>query len=57
MVGASLHYLVTGGTGFIGASLVQSLLLNGQRVVPTALQNAGFESQYPQLDMALENIL
>jgi NAD dependent epimerase/dehydratase family enzyme len=26
-------------------------------VVPTALQNAGFEFQYPQLDMALENIL
>jgi uncharacterized protein (TIGR01777 family) len=37
--------------------MAEELLLNGQRVVPTALQKAGFEFQYPQLDMALENIL
>jgi len=37
--------------------MADELLLNGQRVVPTALQTAGFEFQYPQLDMALENIL
>ena len=32
MVGTSLHYLVTGGTGFIGTSLVKSLLLAGHYV-------------------------
>jgi uncharacterized protein (TIGR01777 family) len=37
--------------------MAEELLLNGQRVVPTALQKAGFEFQYPQLEMALENIL
>lgn len=36
--------------------MAEELLLNGQRVVPVALQNAGFEFQYPQLEMALENI-
>ncbi len=37
--------------------MAEELLLNGQRVVPTALQNAGFNFQYPQLEVALENIL
>jgi NAD dependent epimerase/dehydratase family enzyme len=37
--------------------MAEELLLNGQRVVPTALQKAGFEFQYPQLEAALENIL
>jgi NAD dependent epimerase/dehydratase family enzyme len=31
MAGPGLHFLVTGGTGFIGASLVQSLLREGHR--------------------------
>ena len=31
MAGPSLHILVTGGTGFIGTSLVQSLLQAGHR--------------------------
>lgn len=37
--------------------MAEELLLNGQRVVPSALQKAGFEFQYPQLEMALENII
>jgi uncharacterized protein (TIGR01777 family) len=37
--------------------MAEELLLNGQRVVPTALQKAGFEFQYPQLEVALKNIL
>lgn len=33
------------------------LILNGQYVKPAALQAEGFEFTYPQLKMALENIL
>lgn len=33
------------------------LILNGQYVKPAALQAEGFEFAYPQLKMALENIL
>ena len=33
------------------------LLLNGQRVVPTALHRAGFTFLFPELDTALEDIL
>ena len=36
--------------------MAEELLLNGQRVVPTALSNAGFEFLYPTLDSALAAI-
>ena len=37
--------------------MAQELLLNGQRVVPSALQAAGFEFSMPKLDQALSDIL
>jgi uncharacterized protein (TIGR01777 family) len=37
--------------------MADELLLNGQRVVPAALQAAGFEFRYETLDQALEAIL
>ncbi len=37
--------------------MADELLLNGQRVVPGALQQAGFEFTYPQLPAALDSIL
>ncbi len=37
--------------------MADELLLNGQRVVPTALQKAGFNFVFPQLAIALEDIL
>ena len=37
--------------------VADELLLNGQRVVPRALQEAGFEFRYPRLRDALDNIL
>ena len=37
--------------------MAEELLLNGQRVVPAALQAAGFKFRYPTLDDALPGIL
>jgi NAD dependent epimerase/dehydratase family enzyme len=37
--------------------MADELLLNGQRVVPAALQQAGFTFEYPELDLALRDIL
>ena len=37
--------------------MAQELLLNGQRVVPAALQRAGFSFEFPDLDAALADIL
>jgi uncharacterized protein len=37
--------------------MADELLLNGQRVVPAALQQAGFEFQFSELDDALRDIL
>lgn len=37
--------------------MANELLLHGQRVVPTALLNAGFSFRYPTLDSALQAIL
>jgi len=41
----------------LGGELVESLLLGGQRVLPTALQRYGFEFQHPTLDVALDAVL
>jgi len=41
----------------LGGELVESLLLGGQRVLPTALQRYGFEFQHPTLDVALGAVL
>src|SRR6185295_4456150 len=40
-----------------GGELVDSLLLGGQRVLPTALQRSGYEFQHPTLDVALRGVL
>lgn len=37
--------------------MAQELLLNGQRVVPAALNEAGFTFEFPDLEAALEDIL
>ena len=37
--------------------MAQELLLNGQRVVPTALRQAGFTFEFPDIDAALTDIL
>lgn len=37
--------------------MADELLLNGQRVIPARLQAAGFDFQYPRLDLALAEIL
>ncbi len=37
--------------------MAEELLLNGQRVVPAALQQAGFTFEFPDLDAALADIL
>lgn len=36
---------------------VATVVLDGQRVIPTRLLASGFEFDYPRIDMALENIL
>lgn len=41
----------------LGGELVESLLLGGQRVLPTALQRYGYEFQHPTLDVALDALL
>ena len=33
------------------------LLLQGQRVIPAALEQAGFAFSYPEIDSALDDIL
>ena len=40
-----------------GSELVETLLVDGQRVLPAALSSAGFEFVYPDLRAALEGIL
>jgi uncharacterized protein (TIGR01777 family) len=40
-----------------GAELVEHLLLNGQRVLPRALQDSGYEFAHAQLDDALRAVL
>ena len=37
--------------------MAEELLLNGQRVVPRALLDAGFEFAYPRLEHALGDLL
>ena len=41
----------------LGSELVESLLLSGQRVLPTALQRSGYEFQHPTLETALRALL
>jgi uncharacterized protein len=41
----------------LGSELVESLLLAGQRVLPTALQRSGYEFQHDTLDSALRHVL
>ena len=40
-----------------GAELVEHLLVNGQRVLPHALEQSGYEFAHPQLDDALRAVL
>ena len=40
-----------------GGEMVDSLLLGGQRVLPTALQRSGYEFQHATLDVALRSVL
>jgi NAD dependent epimerase/dehydratase family enzyme len=41
----------------LGGELVETLLLSGQRVLPTALQRSGYEFQHPTLELALRALL
>lgn len=41
----------------LGGELVDSLLLSGQRVLPTALQRSGYEFRQPVLEGALRDLL
>jgi len=41
----------------LGDELVEALLLNGQRVLPTALQRSGFEFRHATLEAALRDLL
>ncbi len=41
----------------LGGELVDSLLLAGQRVLPTALQRSGYEFHHATLDVALRDVL
>jgi hypothetical protein len=41
----------------LGGELADSLLFTGQRVLPRALQRAGYEFRHPQLDIALHALL
>jgi len=41
----------------LGSELVETLLLAGQRVSPTALQRSGYEFQHATLDVALRAVL
>jgi uncharacterized protein (TIGR01777 family) len=41
----------------LGSELVETLLLGGQRVVPTALQRSGYEFHHETLDAALRAVL
>ena len=36
---------------------VATVVLDGQRVLPTRLLESGYEFKYPRIDMALEDIL
>ncbi len=56
MVGPSLHFLVTGGTGFIGTGLVQSLLQAGHQVTIFTRQTISDTEHCRYVD-SLENIL
>jgi NAD dependent epimerase/dehydratase family enzyme len=40
-----------------GTELVETLLVHGQRVLPAALSEAGFEFVYPDLEAAFRGIL
>jgi hypothetical protein len=37
--------------------MASELLLQGQRVIPAALEQAGFDFSYPDIDSALDDIL
>lgn len=41
----------------LGSELVETLLLAGQRVLPTVLQRSGYEFHHPTLDVALRAML
>jgi uncharacterized protein (TIGR01777 family) len=41
----------------LGSELVETLLLGGQRVLPTALQRSGYEFHHATLDAALRDLL
>jgi uncharacterized protein (TIGR01777 family) len=41
----------------LGGELVNTVLLGGQRVLPTALQRSGYEFHHPSLDTALRDLL
>jgi uncharacterized protein (TIGR01777 family) len=41
----------------LGSELAENLLLKGQRVLPTVLENDGFEFQHPDLEPALRALL
>ena len=41
----------------LGSELVENLLLNGQRVVPTALQKDGYQFVHSHLEAALRDLI
>jgi len=40
-----------------GAELVEHLLVKGQRVLPSVLEQSGYEFAHPQLDDAMRAVL
>jgi NAD dependent epimerase/dehydratase family enzyme len=41
----------------VGSELAENLLIEGQRVLPDVLVDAGFEFQHPELEPALTELL
>ena len=41
----------------VGSELAQALLLDGQRVLPDVLQDAGYEFQHADLETTLRELL
>lgn len=61
-LGAALHRPVFISTPAIALKMVfgqmaEELLIGGQKVIPQVLLNKGFEFDYPNVDLALKNIL
>ena len=54
---AVLRVPLFGPKMMLGGEAVETLLLSGQRVLPTALQRSGYEFQHPTLETALRAVL